>query len=597
MNQRSKLLILLGSNYRRPFYWFLFVSVVFAMLESAGLAFILPYLDVVGNYATDQPQEQFGVILDYVGISAEGIQVVYIASLILFGLMVVKYGLQVYVSYLSSVLPYDLYEYHGNLLVGKYSGLDWINFSKKNSNDMIKNVTKSNELLAYSYVVYLQYLTSVIVVAFLLIIMFLVNFYSALVMMTLFSLLGGVTYLSLRKTQAEAGASREVGLNAVFKQASELFLSTREIKITGTSHYFESNFSTAIKKLSTAFKATTFYPRIPVVVIEMGAIVILLVVVLAAAKFEYDLELLIGYLVFYAAVGRRLLPSISSLIFCKSTLKNLTPTIDLLYEELHAEIEGQKRENTDGDRRGKSVSDWSEISVEDISFSYTNEKQVLNNLSFRIERNKSIAFIGASGAGKSTIIDILTGLLRPDAGCLKIDGVEERDFSALKTLIGYVPQMPSILDGTIASNVAFGQPTVDEERLEAALDMAHLTDFIGGLEDGVFTIVGERGVRLSGGQRQRVSIARALYNNPEILVFDEATSSLDNLSEKIVGNEIRALAESKTIICVAHRLSTIKHFDVINFVKDGRIIGSGTHDSLRLSCKEYREMNEVVDQR
>jgi ATP-binding cassette subfamily C protein len=595
MSLQAKLLTLLDSNYRKSFYWFLFVSVVFALLETAGLAFILPYLDVVGKYAANQPQDEFSLVLNYLGISADGIRVVYIASMILFALMFVKYGLQIYVNYLSSVLPYDLYEYHGNLLAKKYNRLEWASFSQKNSNEIIKNVTKSNELLAYSYVVYLQYLTSFIIIVSLLIILFVVNFYSAIVMITLFSILGSVTYLSLRRKQMEAGVNRELGLTAVFKQASELFLSNKEIKITGTSHYFENNFAAALKGLSTSFKLTTFYPRIPVVIIEMGAIVILLSVVLAAVKLEYDLEVLIGYLIFYAAVGKRLLPSISTLIFCKSTLVNLKPTIDNLYEELHDEIVFKNANANNEDPNKKILLQWSEISLENVSFSYNCDKQVLNELDFDICKNKSIAFIGPSGAGKSTIIDILTGLLKPKAGCLKIDGVEQSDFSRLKSLLGYVPQMPFILDGPIANNIAFGQSLIDEKKLEFSLKIANLTEFVNGLKNGVNTVVGERGVRLSGGQRQRISIARAVYNDPEIIVFDEATSALDNISEKIVSQAINALSGSKTIICVAHRLSTIKNFDVIYYVKDGRIINSGTHSSLMENCDEYRKMNEIVD--
>tara|TARA_B110000008_G_scaffold256459_1_gene273903 strand:- start:208 stop:1407 length:1200 start_codon:yes stop_codon:yes gene_type:complete len=399
----------------------------------------------------------------------------------------------------------------------------------------------------------------------------------------------------MRKTQLEAGLNREIGLVAVFKQASELFLSNREIKITGTSRYFESSFAMAMRGLSDSFKKTTFYPRIPVVVIEMGAIVVLISVVVAAVKLEYDLEVLVGYLVFYAAVGKRLLPSLSTLIFCKSTLKNLTPSIDILYEELGDEMAKAETTIHQEELSEKKILEWSEIAVEKICFSYSSGKVILNGVDFKIKRHTRIAFVGASGAGKSTIIDILNGLLKPDSGSIKIDGNEEEDFSVLKNLIGYVPQLPSILDGTIARNVAFGQSFIDTEKLEFAFKMAHLTEFVHSLENGADTVVGERGVKLSGGQRQRISIARALYHNPEIIVFDEATSSLDNVSEKIVSDAIDSLAGSKTVISIAHRLSTIKHFDVIHFVKDGRITHSGSHEFLIENCEDYRTMIEIID--
>lgn len=595
MSLDSQLVGLLGDAYRKPFYWFLFVSIVFGILETAGLAFILPYLDVVGRYASGEPQGEILVIAQYFGFEIDGINIVYGASFVLFVLMALKYALQIYVSYLSAVLPYDLYKFHGSLLAKKYNRLEWVEFSKLNSNEIIKNVTKANELLAYSYVVYLQYLTSIVIIFLLILALLVVNFLSAVVLLSIFSVLAGVTYLSMRKSQLHAGQDREAGLTAVFKLGSELFLGNREIKITGTSYFFEQNFSSALSQLAEAFKRTTFFPRVPVVVIELGAVIVLLVVVLAAVKFEYNLEALVGYLIFYAAVGKRLLPSISTLIFCKSTLKNLTPTIDNLHHELNLEVFFDRAETEFTGEPTAKLNTWSEISLDNISFSYGMKKNILSELSITIERNKRLALIGPSGAGKSTIVDILTGLLKPDSGALRIDDVEKKDFSVLGPMIGYVPQMPFILDASIAKNVAFGQSHVDEERLSIALNLAHLATFVQSLDAGVDTVVGERGVKLSGGQRQRLAIARALYNNPEIIVFDEATSALDNLSEKIVSEAINDLAESRTVICVAHRLSTIKHFDVICFVRDGRITHKGSHSDLLLNCPDYRKMNDAVD--
>ena len=154
--------------------------------------------------------------------------------------------------------------------------------------------------------------------------------------------------------------------------------------------------------------------------------------------------------------------------------------------------------------------------------------------------------------------------------------------------------MPTILDSSIEANIAFGQEIVDDEKLEKSLKLAHLKSLVGSLDEGLQTIIGERGIKLSGGQRQRISIARALYHDPEIIFFDEATSALDNISEKIINDTISELSGSKTIIAIAHRLSTIRHFDLIYVVKEGKIISSGRHDELLENCHDYIKMNSVV---
>jgi len=204
--------------------------------------------------------------------------------------------------------------------------------------------------------------------------------------------------------------------------------------------------------------------------------------------------------------------------------------------------------------------------------------------------------VGPSGAGKTTIVDVILGLLTPTNGQVLVDDTNiQDDLEAWQTNIGYIPQFIYLLDDTIRRNICFGisEDEIDEEQLQLAIKTAQLSELIDSLDDGDQTVVGERGVRLSGGQRQRIGIARAIYNNPQVLIMDEATSALDNITEKHVVKAIEKLKGDKTIIMIAHRLTTVQNCDIIYMMKDGEITGEGCYDELLESNREFREMSLV----
>ncbi|MFM6898570.1 MAG: ATP-binding cassette domain-containing protein, partial [Microcystis panniformis] len=204
----------------------------------------------------------------------------------------------------------------------------------------------------------------------------------------------------------------------------------------------------------------------------------------------------------------------------------------------------------------------------------------LNNISLSLKKGESIALIGKSGAGKTTLVDVILGFLIPESGDIQVDGVSiYQDIRSWQNLIGYIPQSIFLTDDTIERNIAFGVPDslIDKERLQQAISSAQLTELVEQLPNGIKTEVGERGVRLSGGQRQRVGIARALYHEREILVLDEATSALDNETEKLVSQSIQALSGMKTLIVIAHRLTTVEYCDRVYLMDRGIITKSGSY--------------------
>jgi ATP-binding cassette, subfamily B, bacterial PglK len=227
-----------------------------------------------------------------------------------------------------------------------------------------------------------------------------------------------------------------------------------------------------------------------------------------------------------------------------------------------------------------------QIVLDRLTFAYpTTARKALDDISLTIHKGQSIGIIGKSGSGKTTLVDVILGLFEPQSGDIQVDGVSVyRDLRAWQNILGYVPQSIFLTDDTLERNIAFGVPDhlIDRDRLDKAIEMSQLQDVVAQLPDGLQTLVGERGVLLSGGQRQRVGIARVLYHQREILVFDEATAALDSETEHLVTEATKALSGSNTIIIIAHRLSTIEHCDCIYQIEQGKVVKSGSYQEVVL---------------
>ena len=240
-----------------------------------------------------------------------------------------------------------------------------------------------------------------------------------------------------------------------------------------------------------------------------------------------------------------------------------------------------------------------QIELKNVSFTYKDaSKPALSRVDLVIQQGESIGIVGPSGAGKSTLVDVIIGLVRPSNGHMLIDRLKVDDLiEPWQKHIGYVPQDIYLMDDTLARNIAFsiGDETPDLNRVRKAISMAQLDDLILTLPDGLDTMLGERGIRLSGGQRQRIAIARALYGHPDVLVFDEATAALDNESENEITMAIRDLSGKKTLLIIAHRLSTVRGCDRIVLMGDGRICDIGNFDELYTRSEDFRHLVELGD--
>lgn len=399
-----------------------------------------------------------------------------------------------------------------------------------------------------------------------------------------------VLALGLRRTMVRLGAIYAPLRARRLQTLQQVFSSIKEIKVQGREAYFLEEYRQVRDSSARAqarIQATLQVSRPVLEVLVTGGIVLVIVMVLLQGRGNADI---VGTLALFAMSGFRILPGVTRIISAYHTLKNGAPMVDaLVADRADPDLAGGLRGNAPAAMPFERA-----VEVESVSFAYASSgRDVLEDVSLSIAKGEAIGLVGPSGAGKSTLVDILLGLLPPQRGRVLVDGRDiATDPRAWRRLVGYVPQTISLIDDSLRQNVAFGikAEAIDDAKVWRALQLAHVDEFVRALPAGLDTAVGERGVRLSGGQRQRIGIARALYDDPEVLVLDEATAALDNETEREVTRAIEGLHGRKTLIVIAHRLSTVKRCDRLVLMKAGRVEDTGRFQDLVASNPDFRDL-------
>ena len=372
--------------------------------------------------------------------------------------------------------------------------------------------------------------------------------------------------------------------------STQAYHSIRTLKIHHVEPHFEKRFFNAALR-DCAVRARSFtVQNVQRLSLEAIVIVAFVIAVLVILFKQGTLQGVMPILGLFALASLRLMPSFNRILQYIADLRQRETPIRVL----HADLSKFRNEPTETHQdQARPFTFERALKFESVSFSYPgSDRPALSDINVSVAVGESVGLVGTSGAGKSSLAEIILGLLPPTSGRLTLDGIDiSRDVAAWQASLGYVPQQVYLLDDTVRRNVAFGiaDAEIDDERVWSALVGAHLTDVIRSLPNGLDAGLGEDGQRLSGGQRQRIGIARALYRDPAVLVFDEATSALDNETEREVTAAIDTLMERKTLIVIAHRLSTVRRCTKIVFLRDGRVVDSGSFDDLLARCAEFRD--------
>jgi ATP-binding cassette subfamily C protein len=374
--------------------------------------------------------------------------------------------------------------------------------------------------------------------------------------------------------------------------------SAKEVKVLGREKYFLDLFDKHRSDRGRTQYLTATAIQLPRLALETMLIcsvaIVVVVLQLRVGQVTGELFVTIGL---FAYAGFRIMPSVNRIINSLNNIRYGTEAIETVWRD-HSPILVIPGAKPESDETGPFSEFQDAIRLETVSFAFEGASaKVLDGVDLAIERNSLLGIAGPSGAGKTTLVDLILGLHKPTEGRITADGRDIADDPrGWRRLIGYVPQNFYLIDDTLRRNIAFGltDAEIDEARVRKTVEMAQLADFVASLPEGLDTVVGERGVRLSGGQRQRIALARALYGQPPILVFDEATSALDPVTEEEINQEINRLAGDKTVIVIAHRLSSLMHCDRIVFMKDGRIAAQGTFQDLIAANPDFRRLVEAA---
>lgn len=376
-----------------------------------------------------------------------------------------------------------------------------------------------------------------------------------------------------RRYSNQLGRDNQVYQGKIYQWMNQALGGIKEIKILERDSFFVDEYQKYYAKFARGLRLSRTISILPKYLVEAVAITGLLIAIIVKMTFgEADLIYYIPQLTVFAVAAFRLMPCVGRINEYATNMLYAFPSVDLIYKDL-VEIEDyvEKQDHEVAEKWNLKNA----IEVKDVTYYYPDtEEPVIDGASLTIQKGKTVAFIGTSGAGKTTMVDIILGLLVPQKGVVMADEINVHEKpKTFHAQIGYIPQVIYLSDDTIRNNIAFGvkEAQIDEAAVQAAVEKAQLTEFINSLPHGLDTIVGDRGVRLSGGQRQRIGIARALYHDPEILVLDEATSALDNETESAVMEAIDHLQGLKTMIIIAHRLTTIRNVDKIYEVGEGKV--------------------------
>lgn len=400
----------------------------------------------------------------------------------------------------------------------------------------------------------------------------------SLVIMGLVVVCVGFFTLISKKYSRRIGKQNEAYNAQLYQWINQSLGGIKEVKVLNRENFFVDSYKDVYKRLIKGARTNEMLATIPKYILETVCIVGMIVAVIGKLLWgRRDLTAFVVQMSAFAVAAFRLLPSVGKINAYVNSIMYCLPALDLIYEDLKAIEDFVPEENPQEEQEEQQV--WhlqKEIQVNGIFYAYEGmDESVLQNVTFTIRKGETIALIGSSGAGKTTLADVLLGLLIPQKGKIFVDGQDIYEhMDSWHHMLGYIPQSIYLSDDTIRNNVAFGirEDEINEAAVIEALKKAQLYEFVQTLDKGMDTYVGDRGVRLSGGQRQRIGIARALYYDPEILVLDEATSALDNETETAVMEAIESLKGLKTMVIIAHRLTTIRNADKIYEVTEGKTV-------------------------
>lgn len=578
MSVFGKTRALLTPAERKASIAMLVLMLIGMVLETMGIGLVIPVVTLMieGDALT-----KFPLLASW----AEALHVISQGALIILAmiaLVIVYFAKNLYLAFLiwkQTSFALDIQASLSRRIFALYLRQPYTFHLQRNSAQLVRNIT--GEVTIFSGVIssLLLLLTECFVLVGIALLLLLIEPVGVTAIVVV---LGGAAWVFHRLTRSRIsrwGGERQYHEGLRIQHLQQGLGGAKDVKLLGREKDFLTRFDYHNRKSTRVWKLQTTLQGMPRLMFEMLAITGLAVLVITMLNQGREMSSLVPVLGLFGASAFRLMPSVNRILGSIQNVRYNLPALNHLYEESLLQVPPQNTE-----RANKHAAFQREIKIYEVGYVYhLAKKPALHGVSLEIRKGELIGLIGTSGSGKSTLVDLVLGLLPPSEGRIEVDGLDvQTHLREWQDQIGYVPQSIYLTDDSLRRNIAFGlaDEEIDEAAVVRAISAAQLMEFVNGLPEGLDTVVGERGVRLSGGQRQRIGIARALYHNPSVLVFDEATSALDIATESSVMEVITELKGSKTMILVAHRLSTVERCDRLFKFEKGRVVASGSPDEL-----------------
>ena len=584
---------LLSPGERRNGLVLLGIMTVGAMFEVVGVGAIPAFIGVIAIPDRLLEYDVVRVAYEVLGIGSPREMVLWAAAGLIL-VFVVKNAYLAFLAYVRARYSSNRQVPISNRLFRAYLRSPYTFHLQRNTAELLRNTNMEAMAVGSVVISLLMIIMESLVLVFIFVLLFAVQPVLSLIT---FAVFGALTYAFWRATRAKVHAYAKEEQR--YRRQSVLAVNQglggfKDARILGREGFFLESFSESALFRAKAAQLKAFIDALPRLFLETVAILGILSVAAFYVVQGDNLNAIIPTLALIAVAVVRLMPSFTKISSNVTSLQWGKRAMNAVYQDL-VELDGVSGGAVS--RRGGATPFESEIRLEELGYSYPGQEgHALRDVSLSIPKHSSVGFVGPSGAGKTTVVDILLGLLDPTEGRVLVDGVDiQENMGSWQSKIGYIPQDIFLTDDSVRRNVAFGRDDdeIDDGMVWAALEAAQLRDLIESYPEGLDTAVGEKGVRLSGGQRQRIGIARALYHRPEVLVMDEATSALDNQTERQFVEALGDLQGDHTVVVIAHRLSTVQDCDRLFMLDEGRVVAEGTYDHLMVTSDEFRRMAGV----
>ncbi len=566
----KKIKKIIPSNFYINIFLLIIFSFVGALLELLGIGMVLPAVEVLlekESFIFDKLNIYFRNIIP-LQVTDDKILILYLLIII----FVFKNVLLMFFHWYTVNFNVRLIEKLSTNLINHYLQSEYIFLLRKSTSEVIRNLVGECSIFNKKVLIPILYISMDIVIFIGLIsLLLIVEFRITSVIIVFLVSLILFYYFFSKKLLKKLGLQRQKFSKQVLKSTQEAFQGLKIIKIFKKEIYFKNLFSDNMTKNLNVEKNQSLILTAPRLLTEIIFVSIFVFFIIYLIKLNIIFVDIIPQLTICFVAAVRLIPTVNRLSLNIQTIRYGKSSVDLLYEEFNK----FENENNISTENNKTLELNDNIELKNINFSYDNKKSILNSINLKIKKGSMIGIVGQTGEGKSTLVNILTGLLKPTSGSIFLDNNLFKDnLYDSKNFIGYVPQDTFLLDGTIKQNIVFTleeEFNYNEKNLNKALKLSKLEKFVDSLPNNLNSQIGENGSKLSGGQQQRVSIARALYRDPKILIFDESTSSLDVDTERQIVKDIEQMKVDKTIIIISHRETTLKYCDEIYKIHDTKL--------------------------